>query len=91
MGYKYFNDPGHGWVKVPVAELLGLGIANKISGYSYLSPSGKFAYLEEDCDMQVWRTAKTERGDEWSIDSCHCNGQSSIRSYPHYSAPKLIA
>jgi len=91
MGYKYFNDPGHGWVKVPAAEILGLGIADKISSYSYVSPSGKFAYLEEDRDMQVWWNAKRDRGDEWSVDSVNSKGPSSIRNYPHYSPPKLIA
>ena len=33
--YLYITDAGHGWLKVPLAELLKLGIADKISSYSY--------------------------------------------------------
>lgn len=89
MGYKYFQDPGHGWIKVPVTELVDLGIAEQITTYSYLSPSGKFAYLEEDMDAGTFLQAKRSRGDEFSIDNRHCNRPSSIRSYPHYSARQV--
>jgi hypothetical protein len=35
MKFDYIMDPGHGWLKVPKALLAQLGIADKISPYSY--------------------------------------------------------
>ena len=49
--YKFYCDPGHGWMAVKVQELHELGIMFKISSYSYLR--GKTAYLEEDCDARM--------------------------------------
>jgi hypothetical protein len=62
--YRFHADPGHGWLEVPVAELAALGIADKVSGYSYLSRDGKTAYLEEDCDATVFVAAKAPGGIE---------------------------
>lgn len=56
--YTFYEDPGHGWLEVPTQELRDLGIADKISGYSYISSDGKRAYLEEDCDLSVFLEAK---------------------------------
>ena len=44
--YVFITDPGHGWLKVPLAEVRASGAT--ISCYSYIR--GNFAYLEEDCD-----------------------------------------
>ena len=49
---KFFEDPGHGWLEVPLAQVAALGITNKISGYSYRK--GTMAYLEEDCDATLF-------------------------------------
>lgn len=54
--YTFYNDPGHGWLAVPVIELIALGIAGKISAFSYRK--GDTAYLEEDCDAGVFLQAK---------------------------------
>jgi antirestriction protein ArdC len=48
--YTFTSDPGHGWLVVPVSDIATLGIAQDISPYSYLSPRGGKAYLEEDGD-----------------------------------------
>ena len=48
--YTFFNDPGHGWLRVELSELEP--IKDKISPYSYMD--GKYAYLEEDCDAAVF-------------------------------------
>lgn len=56
MKYRFIEDPGHGWLEVPVHELCDLGIMDLISGYSYTN--GAFAYLEEDCDLSVFAVAK---------------------------------
>lgn len=48
--YTFTADPGHGWLVVPVKDLVSLGIVEDVSPYSYLSPRGGKAYLEEDAD-----------------------------------------
>jgi hypothetical protein len=57
--YRFISDPGHGWLEVPVKELTTLGVAHLISSCSYVK--GALAYLEEDCDMSVFLTAKFGR------------------------------
>ena len=54
--YEFHADAGHGWLKVERAELVNLGIQGQISAYSYAD--GSFAYLEEDCDLEVFAVAK---------------------------------
>lgn len=44
----FLSDPGHGWLRVPLADIAALGIEGEISAYSFID--GRFAYLEEDCD-----------------------------------------
>lgn len=62
MTYRYLQDPGHGWIEVPVAELAALGIADRITHYSYISRDGTLAYLEEDCDASTWHDAAVRVG-----------------------------
>lgn len=50
--YKLHTDPGHGWLAVGIKELNELGIADKITSYSYVK--GRMAYLEEDCDLATF-------------------------------------
>lgn len=68
MKKVYFTDPGHGWLQVERAELVRLGIADKITPYSY--QKGEFVYLEEDCDMATYCAAvgvtNAEQWQEWS-------------------------
>ena len=61
MTYRFITDPGHGWLEVPRAELDSLGIAHKISPYSY--QKGELAYLEEDCDFSHFAAAKAARAE----------------------------
>ena len=49
MKFTFFSDPGHGWVKVPLALIKELGIARDITQYSYIK--GDWVYLEEDCEI----------------------------------------
>lgn len=80
--YAFFADPGHGWLRVTLAELDRLGIAGQISHYSY--QHNQFAYLEEDCDLTRFIEAKTAIGELVDIDTHYGNGSSRIRSYPTY-------
>ena len=56
MAYTFIEDPGHGWLRVPVWELHELGIANKVSHCSYID--GEDALLEEDCDAVLFIEAR---------------------------------
>lgn len=40
----FIADPGHGWLKVPLTEIVALGLETQISVYSYIE--GQYAYLE---------------------------------------------
>ena len=85
MIYQKFDDAAHGWLEVPMAELWALGISTEISHYSYLSPSGKWAYLEEDMDLTTFfRAYITEHGTEPEIKYNCGLERSHIRSYPMY-------
>lgn len=56
MSYIFYEDPGHGWLRVPRAELAALGIERAITPYSYANE--EHAYLEEDCDAVTFVAAK---------------------------------
>lgn len=77
--YDYFMDASHGWVKVPVQEIVQLGIAHKISSCSYIYKNN--VYLEEDCDAPLW--AKT-KGDNCYKTRARYSERSRIRNYAHY-------
>lgn len=81
---KVFADPGHAWARFPKQRLVKLGIADKISAYSY--QRGDNAFLEEDCDLSVLITALKERGYDIKFDENHANKSSKIRSYNSYHA-----
>ena len=86
-GYMYklhfYEDPGHGWLKVPKALLRVLDIEDQISWYSY--QKGDFAYLEEDCDYSLFQAAMNQTGREFSlVEHCSRERSSKIRSYEHY-------
>lgn len=81
----FYSDPAHGWLKVPIKELERLGIADKITPYSYIR--GQYAYLEEDCDAPLYMKAcKEVYGEEVKIEveEHTTNGESRIRSYESY-------
>jgi hypothetical protein len=87
--FDYIQDPGHGWVKVPVYLLAQLGIYNEISSFSYYLNG--FAYLEEDCDTAVFFKAyRSAFGVDPKLKDKLCRvRQSKVRSYYQYS-PALV-
>ena len=85
---KYYQDPAHGWIAVKLKELEELGIANKISSYSYVR--GKTAYLEEDMDAQTYMDAQKARGVKVQLDQRHTNHSHPIRSYGMYMKPEAV-
>ena len=54
MRYQFFADREHAWLEVELQELQRLGIAGKVSEYSYLNRRGDVAYLEEDVDAPLF-------------------------------------
>ena len=71
--YTFYEDGAHGWLRVPLAELQALGIADKVTAYSY--QDADYAYLEEDLDLKTFIVAKgvqwkdldiTKQYDAWS-------------------------
>ena len=82
MKLTFFADPGHGWLRVPTSQLKKLGITNKITYFSYISPSKRYVYLEEDCDMSTFlRAYGPEIG---PIREVYTDNESSIRKLQPY-------
>lgn len=86
MKFNFYSDPEHGWLRVPIEWLYELGIYESISKFSYVSDNGKWVYLEEDLDAQIFI-------DAYTITRFHApailysppsNNRSSIRSYRSY-------
>lgn len=83
--YSFYEDPGHGWLKVPIKELIKLNIADKITGYSYMQ--NEHAYLEEDCDLATFVNAKYPNKEDQStffktkVKTFISNKNSKIRNY----------
>jgi hydroxypyruvate isomerase len=75
----FYTDPGHGWLKVPVALINKLGISDKISNYSYIRKD--HVYLEEDCDASVLIDTLGAQGVTIKYKIFHTNKSSKIRSY----------
>ena len=83
---NWLSDPGHAWLKVRSIDLINSGVADKISGYSYVR--GAYVYLEEDCDAEKYLAAiNYPVGKE--IRDCHTNRHSRVRSYRSYSVERL--
>ena len=81
---KFYSDGGHGWGKVRRSLLVKLGIADKISGYSY--ERKEYAYLEEDCDATLLLNTLDKAGISYKIVHTHTNKRSRIRNYNCYVA-----
>lgn len=48
-------DDRHGWLVVPLSAVVASGA--DISRFSFVSPDGRLAYLEEDCDARAFLVA----------------------------------
>lgn len=87
MKLVFLSDCGHGWLRVSVAELINLGIEDKISAYSYVSPDRKWAYLEEDCDTGTYLQKKGWGAAEWQKNvKKRYSDRSSVRNYDSYAS-----
>jgi hypothetical protein len=77
---RWFEDPAHGWLRVPLEELGGF----KPSEYSYRGE--RYAYLEEDCDALGWADTVGRREEALSAPVSHTNGDSSVRRKERFPA-----
>ena len=77
-----YNDPGHAWGKVKREVLVNLGIADKITRYSY--QRGDYAYLEEDMDLTTLCMALNQYNTRIKFVEKRSNRDSKIRSYERY-------
>ena len=59
---KFHQDGGHGWLCVKRSELEALGIADRITPFSY--QKNQSVYLEEDLDYTTYHDALKQRGIE---------------------------
>ena len=82
MKFDVITDPGHGWIKVPKKLLVELGIAEKITPYSYMR--GDFAYLEEDVDAGTFFEAMKAAGKPIEQRVRYADRQSRVRNYLSY-------
>ena len=85
---KKFNDPGHGWLVVPIKRLVKFGIADKISSFSYMR--GIYAYLEEDDDATLYIDTLRQNGHDIKIANHYGNRESRIRNYDCYQKQKIF-
>ena len=80
--YQYHTDAGHGWLHVKRSDLIALGIADKISGYSYQYLDD--VYLEEDCDASLYLQALKTHSIQPLITEVNDGDTSRIRSFRSY-------
>ena len=81
--FPFFSDPAHGWCRVPVKWLHRLGIADRISCFSYVRKD--FVYVEEDSDLDTFCIAMAAAG--YYVDFNEqppANRSSKIRSYDRW-------
>jgi hypothetical protein len=87
--YKFYADPGHGWLAVKTVELLELAIITRISHYSYTR--GATTYLEEDDDAALFFNAyRDKHGIDPKYTYEHTDKRSPIRSYDSYNTNKAV-
>lgn len=83
--YTFIKDYHHGWLKVSIEEIKELNIENKISRYSYIHNG--YVYLEEDCDLFIFLSAKCVGYDFMNnVLLENVAGDSVVRSYQKYDS-----
>ena len=90
MTLNYYQDSGHGWVKIHLDKLKALGIDKDISYFSYTRK--QYAYLEEDCDLSILIKACNDKGIILKFREHNSDRDSKIRNYQsyYYGDPELI-
>jgi hypothetical protein len=86
MVYNFHEDPGHGWLEVPYADIESVGAQGIISKFSYRK--NNTCYLEEDCDAPRFEHAYELKNNNEKIDVAIVRhdgpGECFIRRLPRY-------
>ena len=61
--FDWHYDNAHEWLEVDLDYLMIMGVANRISSFSYYSKEANKAYLEGDMDGGILYKAM---GDQWN-------------------------
>jgi hypothetical protein len=86
--FKFYHDPGHGWLKVTAKDLVRVGMTrHDFSGCSYRSVAGTTYYLEEDSDATLFETRWTEVFGTKPEIVCLYRSRSAIRYLPSIHCP----
>jgi len=87
--YTYHIDAGHGWLEVPLIDILRCGLAPwDFSEYSYYRNTDRTFYLEEDSDMNKFLYAYHDIYDFYpAITEKHYKGECVVRCYAHNPMP----
>jgi hypothetical protein len=81
--FIFYADAGHAWLKVPKNAVETLGIADRITCYSYRKSDA--VYLEEDCDAPLFVEAFREKyGVPPKVVKSPAVNSSRIRTYQSY-------
>ena len=78
----FYCDSGHGWLEVPRADAVALGLADKISPWSYIG--GQSIYLEEDCDLPIFLNKMEKHGKKITFIEEHSNTDSWVRNLQRF-------
>ena len=89
MRLNFYEDPGHGWLAVPLPLLDRLGLIDQISHYSYMR--GMLAHLEEDCDYERFWAAAEAAGLHVVVRTTRTDHRSRIRNYDQYTPARARA
>ncbi len=89
MVLNFYEDPGHGWLAVPLALLARLDLLDKVSSYSYMR--GRLAHLEEDCDYSLFALAMRDAGLSFTVRERRTDNRSRVRGYQSFSAARARA
>jgi len=81
--FRFISDPGHGWLEVPISFVRAMGVADKISAYSYVK--GDMAYLEEDCDAYYLLQTLKDQNINYELDEVY-QDPTPIRRYARFAA-----
>ena len=84
--FKFFSDPGHGWLRVDIASAKAVGLEpSNFSQWSY--QYNHWLYLEEDCDASLFVKAYMDKHNRAPTIHEHVSENSSaIRNYPRIAA-----
>lgn len=91
---RWYIDPGHGWLAVPVRALLDSGISGQVSTCSYIDGAMALVYLEEDVDAPLFLAAigvSNELAATFPVEHLENEGQCFIRRELSSYDPALTA